>query len=59
LDVLAESVKILGAELGEAAAEVTGLGWGGGWGVATGGVEQEDGGVVKDRREEDLLEHLA
>jgi len=59
LDVLAEGVKVLGTELGEAAAEVTGLGWRGGWGVAAGSVEEEDGGVVHDGREVDLLEHLA
>lgn len=59
LDVLAKGVKVLGTELGEAAAEVTGLGWRGGWGVAAGGVEEEDGGVGDDGREIDLLEHLA
>lgn len=59
LDVLAEGVEILGAELREAAAEVTGFGWGCGWGVAAGGVEEDDGGVVHDGWEVDLLEHAA
>jgi len=56
---LSDGVKVHGGKLGEAGAEVSGLGGGGGGGVATGGVEQDDSGEGQDRGKVDLTEELA
>jgi hypothetical protein len=59
LDEGAEGVKILGGVEGEAGAEVSGLGWGRGGGVAAGSVEEDDRGGGQDGGQVDLTEETA
>jgi len=59
LQGLGDGVKVLSGELGEAGAEVSGLGRGGGGGVTAGCVEQVDGGEGEDGGEVDLSQEFA